>query len=471
MAQPRSMMEILRRYREIFQACWRDRRHLDPPDRHREELAFLPAHLELADSPASPVAHGSMWTIMALFAVAVVWASVGKLDMVAVAQGKTVTTGRTKTLQSSETAVVKRIAVEDGQTVKQGDLLIELDTTATSADSRKAQDALVNARVTAARSAALIQSLETNRPPTVQGDGLSPSPSDAAQTLAISQFATYQAKVQGLQATVQQKQAELRTVESAIGPLEEYLAISRDRVRDYELLLEKNYVPKQEYMLRKQERITAERDLAAQRSRREELRSAIVAAQKELAVTAADMRRQWQDELRQANEQVQQYEPELIKATQRDGLMHLRAPVDGTVQQLAVHTVGGVVTPAQPLLSIVPQHDALEVEAAVLNKDIGFVRPGQRATIKIESFPFTRYGYLEGEVASVSHDAINDEKLGLVYAARVRLKRATLNVDGVLVHLTPGMALSAEIHTGQRRVIDYLLAPIRQGMDESLRER
>jgi hemolysin D len=294
---------------------------------------------------------------------------------------------------------------------------------------------------------------------------------DAAQTLALSQFAAFQAKKQSLEAVVTQKQAELRTVESAIAPLEQYLEISQARVRDYELLLNKNYVPKQEYMLRKQERINAERDLAGQRSRREELRSAIASAQKERMVTLTDTRRQWQDELRQAQEQIQQFGPELIKATQRDSLMRLRAPVDGTVQQLATHTVGGVVTPAQPLLSIVPENEPLEVEATVLNKDIGFVRPGQRATVKIESFPFTRYGYLEGEVESVSHDAIKDEQLGLIYQAKIRLKRSTLVVDGVTVHLTPGMALNAEINTGKRRVIHFLLDPLVRGVTESMRER
>src|SRR5690606_19705019 len=127
------------------------------------------------------------------------------------------------------------------------------------------------------------------------------------------------------------------------------------------------------------------------------------------------------DGLRQAREQVAQYQPEVAKTGQRDKLMQLRAPVDGTVQQLAVHTVGGVVTPAQALLAVVPSADALEVEATVLNKDIGFVRAGQRATVKVESFPYTRYGYLEGEVQSVSHDAAQDEHLGLIFPARVRL--------------------------------------------------
>ena len=151
--------------------------------------------------------------------------------------------------------------------------------------------------------------------------------------------------------------------------------------------------------------------------------------------------------------------------------MQLRAPVAGTVQQLAVHTVGGVVTPAQPLLAVVPSEDGLEIEATVLNKDIGFVRPGQRATVKIDSFPYTRYGYLEASVESVSHDAAQDEKAGLVFPARVKLASAVLQVDGTAVQLSPGMSLNVEIKTGRRRLIDYLLSPLQSHAQESLRER
>ncbi|WP_279237597.1 HlyD family type I secretion periplasmic adaptor subunit [Dyella sedimenti] len=467
-----ALSEILRRYGQVFRDAWRQRHSLQPVKRTREELAFLPAQLELVETPLSPAPHWTMGIIMALFATALLWACLGQLDMVAVAPGKTVTTSRTKTVQPAETAVVRRILVQDGQVVRQGDLLIELDTSATAADSRKAEEALLSARLAAARSGALIEAMDTGQPPAMaNSEGLPVERFEAARTLAASQYAAYQAKKQSLEATVAQKQAELRTVESAIVPLEQYLEISRARVKDYEALLENNYVPRQEYMLRKQERINAERDLAGQLSRREELRSAIVGAQRERVVTTTDTRRQWQDELRQAQEQIRQMEPELAKAMQRDAWMHLRAPVDGTVQQLAMHTVGGVVTPAQPLLSIVPENEPLQVEATVLNKDIGFVRPGQRVTVKIESFPYTRYGYLEGEVESISHDAIKDEKLGLIYQANIRLKRSTLVVDGVTVNLTPGMALSAEINTGKRRVIEFVLDPLVRGVSESMRER
>lgn len=145
--------------------------------------------------------------------------------------------------------------------------------------------------------------------------------------------------------------------------------------------------------------------------------------------------------------------------------------MSGTVQQLAVRTVGGVVTEAQPLMLVVPQEHLLEIEAFLENKDVGFVRPGQEAEVKIETFPYTKYGIVPGTVKSVSDDAINDEKRGLVYSMRVEMARSTIAVNGADIRLAPGMAVTAEIKTGRRRVIEYFLDPLMQYGMESIRER
>jgi hemolysin D len=182
----------------------------------------------------------------------------------------------------------------------------------------------------------------------------------------------------------------------------------------------------------------------------------------------------------------------VIKATQRTGLQSLTSPVDGVVQQLAVHTVGGVVTPAQSLLVVVPADTGLEIEAMVKNRDIGFIHVGQEAAIKIDTFDFTRYGLLHGKVTSVSQDAIikddpaskdearvapaangNSDSKGqeLVYAARVSLDHTQMQVDENLLKLSPGMAVTIEIKTGSRSVISYLLSPLFRYRQESLKER
>lgn len=302
-------------------------------------------------------------------------------------------------------------------------------------------------------------------------DGTPAGKLQSAQQQANSEFSAFMAQKQGLEATVAQKQAELHTTEAAIAPLQHYADISRERLAEYEKLIGKGYVSRQEYLARKQELINAERDAELQQHHRTELIAALAAAKEQLAATIADTRKQWLDQQRQARDQIQQSTLDLERAAQRGALMQLRAPVDGTVQQLAVHTIGGVVTPAQTLMAIVPSGVGFEVEAQVLDKDIGFVRQGQRVVVKLETFPYTRFGYLTGTIESVSHDAAQDDKLGLVFPARIRLDRDTLDIDGTQVRITAGMGVSAEIKTGQRRVIDYLLSPLETHVDEAMRER
>jgi len=164
-------------------------------------------------------------------------------------------------------------------------------------------------------------------------------------------------------------------------------------------------------------------------------------------------------------------EQDLIKAEQREKAQRLVSPIDGTVQQLAVHTVGGVVSPAQPLMAIVPDDDVLEVEARLLNSDVGFVKPGQRVEVKLDAFPFTKYGTLPGVLQSVSADSVQDEKLGLIYPIRVKLDRNKVDVDGQPITLAPGMATTVEIKTGSRRLIEFILSPVMRLHQESMRER
>ncbi len=190
-----------------------------------------------------------------------------------------------------------------------------------------------------------------------------------------------------------------------------------------------------------------------------------------LDVAMYEARRMWLDKLSESEQHAASLSQELIKASSRGQFMRLTAPVAGTVQQLAVHTVGGVVTPAQPLMTIVPSNSPIEVEAYLSNQDIGFVQKGQKVEVKIETFSFTKYGTIKGEVVSVSSDAIKDEKLGLVFAVRVRLDADTILVDARHVRLSPGMAVTVEIKTTQRRVIEYFLDPLVRHGSESLHER
>ncbi|MFA6986414.1 MAG: HlyD family type I secretion periplasmic adaptor subunit [Arenimonas sp.] len=464
--------DFLTRYWGVFRSVWAVRKQLDPVARSAEELAFMPAQLELIETPVSPLPHYAIRIIIALFVVALLWSIIGKLDIDAVASGKVVPSGRTKIVQPLEAAVVKAILVKDGQFVRQGELLIELDPASTAADENKASEALSSAEGQAARYRALLAALDSGAPlPKFSFTPGTPEEVEAVNRLVQSEYSTFQAKNAALASAIAQKQAELATTRKLISSLAESARLSAARSSDLEALNAKEYVSKHDFLAAKQQQIEAERNHSYQMSRVAELSAAISAQRADQASQASDFRRQVMDGLRQATEQSAQMAQDVDKTGRRNQLMQIRAPVDGTVQQLAIHTVGGVVTPAQPLLAIVPKDESIEVEALLLNKDIGFVHEGQNAVVKIEAFPYTRYGYLTGKLVSVSHDAIQDEKLGLVFAVRVRLNERGLIIDGQPIRLTPGMALSVEVKTGERRVIDYLLSPLKTHVSEAMRER
>lgn len=464
--------DFLTRYIAVFRSVWSVRAQLDPPVRSADEAAFLPAQLELVETPVSPAPGWAMGIIIALFVVALLWAIFGKLDIVAVAPGKTVLGGRTKIIQPLEAAVVRSIRVTDGQFVRAGDLLIELDSSGTAADQHKASEALSSAQGSQARYRALLQALDTGGEPVpFTFKPGTPEEIETENRLATSEYRTFLTKRDSLDSQLAQRLAELATTREMIVHLQEGAALTQARSRDLEELVKKKYISRHDFLTVKQAQLAAERDLAQQQSRVHELAAAIATQRNERASLIADFRRQGVDGLRQSAAQGAQYAQDVDKAERRNQLMRLVAPVAGTVQQLAIHTVGGIVTPAQALLAIVPRDDMLEVEATVLNKDIGFVRAGQEVVVKVESFPYTRYGTLTGSLISVSHDAAQDEKLGLVYPARFRLSRTSLMVDGTRVRLSAGMNLSVEIKTGKRRVIDYLLSPLKAHSTESMRER
>jgi hemolysin D len=293
----------------------------------------------------------------------------------------------------------------------------------------------------------------------------------AAQSQATGQYQEYQARQLQLQAEIARRRAELNATQEQVTKLEQTAPIARQRAQDYQKLVNEHFMSRHGYLEREQARIEQEQDLATSRSKVAEIHAALTEAQQQQATLAAETRRQLLDQLNVASQKAASLKQEEIKADQRNRLMRLTAPVAGSVQQLAVSTVGGVVTPAQPLMVIVPKENVLEVEAMLPNKDVGFVNPGQDAEVKVETFPFTKYGTLRGEVTQVSSDAIQDEKLGLIYSTRVRLVRDTLRVENKTVRLTPGMAVTVEVKTGTRRVIEYFLSPLMQYGNESLRER
>lgn len=467
-----ALLDLLKRYGAVFHHVWRERANLDPRPRLPHEAQFLPAALELQETPVSPLPRATMWLLMVFAAVALLWAIFGHMDVVAVAHGRIVPNDRTKVIQPIDTATVKAIRVSDGQTVTAGQVLVELDATSAAADTARIANDLVTARLQVARAKALLAAIASGKSPVLAGlPEIDPSRLAQEQRVLDGQYGEYLAKLARIDADVSKREAELRSTQEVVRKLEQTVPIARQRAQDFKDLVEKNFISKHGYLEKEQIRIEQEADLATQRSRIKELAAALQEGRSQRLALVAETKRLALDGLNEAEQKVIAYGQEFIKAESRGRLMTLTAPVDGTVQQLAIHTVGGVVTEAQQLMMIVPKDNPIEVEAYVENKDIGFVNPGQEAVVKVETFPFTKYGTIDAKVTSVSNDAVNDEKRGLIFPARVNLARATIPVENKTVNLSPGMAVTVEVKTAKRRVIEYFLSPLLQYKDESLRER
>ena len=430
-------------------------------------VEFLPAALEVQDAPPSPIGRAISLVIMAVFLSAVLWATFSHIDIVAVAQGKIIPSGYTKVIQPLESGVITSIAVRDGQAVKKGEILIELDTTVNGADRERYFNEYHSAKVEAARLRALIAGARTFEAP----PGSHPQFVALQQQLLRDQFAEYQARVEAAEHLVDQRKAALEGTRENVTRLQATVPFETERAAAYKKLLQDQFVSKMDYLQFEQQRIDKTQELAGQQQKLVQDGAALAEAVKNHRALMSEFQQARQTELATAETKAASLEQEVIKAEQRTEFQNLAAPIDGVVQQLAVHTVGGVVTPAQPLMMIVPQESALDIEAWVENKDIGFVNAGQPVEIKIETFPFTLYGTVDGRVMSVSDDAIPQEKAGLVYAARVSMAQSTMLIAGKRITLTPGMAVTVEIKTGARRVIEYFLSPLLKSVDESIRER
>ncbi|MES2771821.1 MAG: HlyD family type I secretion periplasmic adaptor subunit [Pseudomonadota bacterium] len=466
------LYDLVKRYLNVLRNVWRIRAQLEPPKRSQHEAEFLPAALALQETPVSPAPRIAMWLIIAFALIALIWSIFGQVEVVATAHGKIVPNDRSKVIQPFETATVKRILVSDGQTVVAGDTLLELDATNADADSTRSAHDLLSARLQALRAKALLEAISSAKPAILGAvDDIKPERLAQEQKLLSGQYNEYKAKIERLDAEIKQREAERHSTQEIVDKLKQTAPIARQRAQDFKALADQNFVSKHAYLEKEQARIEQEGDLAMQKSRIRELNAALQAVSSEKNTLTAETRRIALDSLNEAEQKTSTFSQELIKADSRSKLLTLNAPVSGTVQQLATHTVGGVVTPAQALMIIVPSEDSLEIEAFIENKDIGFVNPGQEAQVKIETFPFTKYGTVRGRVTQVSNDAINDEKKGLIYSTRVKLDKANIQVDKKLVKLSPGMAVTVEIKTGMRRVIEYFLSPLLQYQNESLRER
>lgn len=503
-------VEMLRRHREVLAAAWAARRDLVGPARHAEEAAFLPAALAVRDTPLHPAPRRTAFVLIGLAAIALVWSLVGRVDIVAVAEGKLVVSERSKVVQPLERSVVHHVRVRDGEHVTAGQTLVELDPTAPAADRESLDEQRLAAQAEGWRAERLlaslqalpsIQSLPSIQEPgtmeTIGTTGTGHAGRGAARSVALSapalaetppsdwpaprqhetlamlraEWGDLQARLERLDAEADRRRAERDTALAAATRLASALPLAARREDDLRALAGEGFASTHAWEDRRRERLDLSGELDTQRARSRETDAALTETQATRAALIAEVRQRWHTTREQAAARLAQIEAERRKAGRREELTRLVAPVDGTVQQLAIHTPGGIVTEAQALMVIVPDDAPVTAEVMLQNKDIGFVRVGDAAAIKLEAFPFTRHGTLPATVTRVSPDAIDHEQLGPRFAVTLTLDARDIEVDGARVPLRPGMALSAEVRTGSRRVIGFLLSPLERVRSESLKER
>jgi hemolysin D len=461
----------------------------------RDDLEFLPAALEIVETPVSPLPRAIAASLVGFLVLALGWACIGRIDIIATAQGKVVPAGRVKVVQPLESGIVTAIHVRDGDKVAEGQVLIELDRTISMADRDRARYDLMRARLDAARLSALRAGLERGYAPVDFRPPAGAPAYEVARTRAamMAQAEQQIAKIGALDQQIAQKIAEAHSIAAAIDKIEAGLPFLADTADIRQKAMNIEYGNRIAHLDAQFRLSDQNHELILQRRRAIEAEAASKALEASREQTRAEYVRGIVTDLAEAEQKAAQTAQDLIKAEKKVYDQVLRAPMDGTVQQLAIHTVGGVVTPAQALMVVVPADARVEVEAMVLNSDIGFVHEGDPAEIKVDTFNFTKYGLLRGKVVSVSKDAIMRDKSQaqadaqrqsgqtarsseppgqeLLYAARVALDEARMQVEDRMVDLAPGMAVTVEIKTGRRRIIEYLLSPLLRYKQEGLRER
>lgn len=455
-----------------------------------DERAFLPAALEILESPPSPLGRAMALALCLVTVSALGWATIGRVDIVAVANGKIVSHLRTQVVQPFETSSVDAILVAPDQQVRAGQPLIELDKTAALAERDHATKDLASASLDQMRLTAFLDGATVA--PFGSVVGASAQDIARAQAELTTQIAQRASQIANLTQEKAEKQADRDLLVQTDTKLGNTIPMVAARAEIREKAAEIGYASIIAKLEAEQQLAEAKGDLAINNAKIVSLEAAINGLDQKIAAAQAEIRTTAMTELSKAQDKIRSAREALSKAERRANLQTLRAPIEGTVQQLHVVSIGSVVTPAQQLLSIVPKDDQIEIEAELENRDIGFVKTHQNVELKIDAFPFTRYGLLRGKVLSVDRDAevesVNqntvqgsqrpadttenvDMSERLRYTVRIKLEPGSLDVDGHPANLVPGMSVKAEILTGRRRIIDFILAPLREHIHDAFRER
>ena len=465
----------------------------------RGDHEFLPAALEILETPLSPIRYSMIATICAFATVAVVWSWFGRVDIIATAQGKIQPVGRTKTIQPIETGKVLGIAVQNGARVKAGDVLVTLDPGEAQADEAtlRANIGSEKAEVLRRTSALMLASKRA----------LGPVPqiaftSDISRAIAVREqrvlagdIAQLASAVGSLEGQMKEKTAERDRLKGTIDAQQILVATLKERV-DMRQLLEASKSESRAKVIDALELMqTQQATLASERGQIGEIEASLGRLSRDIEKAYTGFAAENAQKLADAERMMDENSEKLGKARFKTEDMTLRSPIDGTVSGSTLTSVGQVLTVGEQVMQIVPLDSKLEIECYLPNADIGFVRTDQQAVVKIDSFPFTDYGTIDAQVVRVAHDAIPQPDAdqreqnpaaaakenglfggaqrfqNLVFPVTLNMDRTSMTLDGAAVPLVPGMAVTVEIKTGTRRILSYLFSPILQVTTTALRER
>lgn len=447
-------------------------------DRNKQEREFLPAALEIVETPALPMARFILLFICFATTLALLWAFIGKLDVHASLEGRIVPSGKIKVIEplgqsSMGHAVVRSIYVKEGEEVKAGDLLVELNPTEGEANLMQAINEHKVAQVVVMRFRTMVTVGKDN----VSFDGLeriegvSEDIYELHENHLRGEMEVHRAQLVSIGADISKLEIDRERLVNTTATRNKVVETLEIELRRKQKLNKKGYTSDQEVLLAKRALFSEQTLLVAEQGQIASVGASIDKMYSSRKEVIANFIQKALAGLTEADRALSSLEQEVIKAKEREKRSRLRAPVAGTVRQLSVHTKGDVVSPGEKLMVIVPKGVKLEVEAMMENKDKGFVVKGQSARIKVAAFPYTRYGTIDGKVEDVSNDAIDVQGKGLMFPVRASLSREYMLVKDKQRLLTSGMTVTVEVHTGERRVIEYLLEPLLCYKDEAMRER
>ena len=438
------------------------------------DVDFSPSVLEITSRPPSPTSRILLVLLVAAITTALAWSYLSKVEIVAGAEAKSVPTQRVKSIQSPERAIVRRIHVRDGHVVKAKDVLLTLDTEDLDFDIRSSGHKLEVARMTIARLEAKRESVsesDVKRRLLTPPDGVSERIAREHLILYDSEFDFLEVELDRIAEEVLNSEEEIRFLGESKKLTEEIIDVLQERLNALEGLLDKGITTKRAYQELRQEIIENRRQLAKTIFETSKNRSKIIDLMYEKSSILSKATMDATTELVATEKEAGVLQNELAKLRERRQNRILRSPIDGTVEEVSVHTVSGVVEPAEKVMSVVPFDNALEFESRVLNKDIGFIEVGQQVNIKLDAFPFERYGVATGIVTGIAKDAMETEENDWVYIVRCTPDRPTFLADGQEVTLTSGMTATVDIVTGERSVLSFLVEPVIRHVESSLRER